>query len=94
MDVVINPPNELDRIEKVYAVLSRDANGKEGVVGFKVPGMGMQPMLTVNPRLWKRIYLPEAERLQPYLGATGKTVHIVEFMARVDVREIKSDAHD
>lgn len=82
---VLIPPNTLPRIEKIWAYLSVDDEGKEGVCAAPIgPGGMCVPMIAADPARLESLSAI-AEQLAAY---TGMKLVLVEFATRADVRTI------
>jgi hypothetical protein len=77
------PPNTIERIETIWAVLSVDANG-EGICGSRIGGSWMT--LTVSDeKLVEKVLMPIARKLS---ADTGKKLRLVKFTMREEIMEI------
>jgi hypothetical protein len=86
--IVDNPGNTMPRIGSVFAYLSKDKDGNEGVcAGPLGPGGMLVPLIAADPARLKAI-TPLAEKIAK---ATGMTIVLVEFTTRIDHREIKGN---
>lgn len=83
MDTVHAPPNTIERIETIWAVLSVDATG-EGLCGAQIHGRWMT-LTVADERLVEKILVPIARDVSK---ATGKKLKLVKFTTREDIREI------
>lgn len=81
--LMLDPPNVLLRIDKLWAYLSRDENGNEGLCAASVNGM-LTPLIAADQARLNNI-TPIAETIATL---TGKTVILVEFTGRNELREI------
>lgn len=82
---VFAPPNVLPRIEAVYAYLSVDAAGNEGVCAGPIgPGGMLLPLIAADEARLESI-TPFAAQLARF---TGMTIRLVKFTAREDLRDI------
>jgi len=80
----IDPPNTLLRIDKLWAYVSRDAEGNEGLCAASLNGM-LTPLIAADQERLASI-TPIAERIA---AATGKSIVLVEFASRTELREIR-----
>lgn len=81
--VIVAPPNTLPRIEKLWAYVSKDEHGNEGLCAGELNGIFMPLIAADQARL--RSLTPAAEALA---AECGMTIVLVEFTARVDLRSI------
>jgi hypothetical protein len=85
MTVVLTPPNTMPRINSVFAYLSVDKDGSEGVCAAPIgPGGTLVPLIAADQERLKSI-TPWAEKIAE---VTGMTIVLVEFTTRVEHREI------
>lgn len=86
MSDIHSPPNTMPHIGKVWAYLSKDENGNEGVcaVFSGAFGTSLIPLIAAD-QVRLAALTPIAERLA---RESGKTITLVEFTGRVDVRQI------
>lgn len=85
VDVVLAPPNTLLRVDKLWAYLSKDGAGNEGLTAGSLPNGMLMPLIAADPERLKSI-TPMAERLATL---TGLSITLVEFTTRTDLRTIK-----
>lgn len=89
MPVIVAPPNTMPRIGSIWAYLSKDEKGNEGVCAGPIEPFGMLvPLIAADPERLASI-TPIAERIA---AATGLTIVLVEFTTRTELREIKGRA--
>jgi len=89
MTVVFAPPNTLPRIDSIWAYVSVDADGNEGVCAAPIGHGGMcMPLIAVDEARLSSI-TPIAEALA---RITGMTIKLVRFTAREELRNIKGHA--
>lgn len=82
MAVVHTPPNIIERIETIWAVVSLDGTG-EGICGAMVAGQWMS-MTTANEKL-----IPVLLRMAGEVSAlTGKKLKLIKMTSREDVQDI------
>lgn len=87
--IITAPPNTMPRIDRIWAYLSRDAAGNEGVCAAPIgPGGMCVPMIAADDARLKSL-TPWAELLA---RETGLTIVLVEFATRAELREIKGRA--
>ena len=84
MTILHVPPNTMPRIERIWAYLSVDKNGNEGVCAAPIGGMTLPLIAADQARL--ESLTPIAERLAEM---TGMTIRLVELTQRIELREIK-----
>jgi hypothetical protein len=90
MTVVFTPPNTLPRIDGVWAYLSVDADGNEGVCAAPIgPGGMCVPLIAADEARLKSL-TPIAEQLAKF---TGMTIKLVRFGTREELREIRGNAN-
>lgn len=83
---VLTPPNTMPRINGVWAYLSVDADGNEGVCAAPIgPGGMCVPLIAADEERLKSI-TPIAEQIA---RITGMTIKLVRFGEREDLRDIK-----
>jgi hypothetical protein len=82
--LVISPPNTLLSIDKLWAYISKDADGNEGLCAATINGM-LTPLIAADQSRLANI-TPIAETVA---ALTGKTIILVEFSNRTELREIK-----
>ena len=86
MSDIHSPPNTMPHIGKIWAYLSKDEYGNEGVCAMACGpfGASMVPLIAADQARLS-VMTPIAERLA---RESGKTIVLVEFTTRVDVRQI------
>lgn len=84
MNIYDLPPNEIV-LDVLYAILSFDENGNEGIIAAFTPGVGSMPMIFGHPRLLERA-LPLAKQM---VKDTGKTLRVYKFQKVEMLEEIK-----
>jgi hypothetical protein len=85
MLIIDTPPNEMPRIDQIWAVLSVDETG-EGVVAAPI----QQGMLTVPLIAADEARLEDIKKLARQLvKLTGKKMRLVKFSTRTVVEEIE-----
>jgi hypothetical protein len=85
MIIIDTPPNEIPRIDQIWAVLSVDETG-EGVVAAPI----QQGMLTVPLIAADEARLEDIKKLAYQLAKlTGKKMRLVKFSTRTVVEEIE-----
>ncbi|MCC6172098.1 MAG: hypothetical protein IT481_08720 [Gammaproteobacteria bacterium] len=89
-DFVVAPPNTLRRIHRMFAYLSKDAAGNEGVCAGPMGGLPLVPLIAADEERLASL-TPIAEQIA---AATGMTIVLVEFTGRIEHRTItgRSDA--
>lgn len=85
MTIVDSPPNTLPRIDKIWAFLSVDEAGNEGVCAGPLAGpFSLVPFIAADEARLKS--------LEPFVVAiaiaTGMKIKLVEFSSRTEVRTI------
>jgi len=89
MPVIVTPPNVMPHVGSLWAYLSRDADGNEGLCAAPIGPLGsIVPLIAADPERLKSI-TPIAESIAKL---TGMTIVLVEFTTRVNVREITGPA--
>jgi hypothetical protein len=76
------PPNE-ERIDRLYAFMSVDEKGFNGVIASILPGLGATPLVTGSRRVAHKL-IPIAEKVA---RETGKKVGLYVF-TRVEGEEL------
>ena len=71
----IHDPGNEEKITRLYAFLSIDAEGRNGVVAEILPGLGSTPLITGKRSVAKSI-IPLAEKVA---ARTGKKVGLFVF---------------
>lgn len=84
MTVLDDTPNNLDRIDAVWAFISSDETG-EGVCACYLPGMGMTAMIAADERRLQSL-MPIAEELARF---SGKVIKLIKLTTREEVRVIE-----
>lgn len=79
-----DPPNKPGRIGEVWAILSVDQHGGEGVCGMPL-GDTQIAMVTSERRILDGILIPAARFM---VGRTSKRLKVVKFTTRTDIEEI------
>lgn len=82
-----NPKNEAP-IDALYAVLSRDADGCEGVCSFMIPPYGAVPLVFGDRKMIDFIY----DQLKQMSKDNGKTLVICKFTDK-EILEVISKSH-
>jgi hypothetical protein len=83
--LVVSPLNTLPRIDRLWAYLSQDGKGNEGMCAATMPDGTLTPLIAADPVRLK-CFTPIAEQLATL---TGLTIVLVEFTARTELREIR-----
>lgn len=78
MQTVINEPKNEIRYEKFWAIVTRDKDGKEGIVAYKTP-IGWTTLATGSKKNLQS-FVTFAQHVTPL---TEQTMHVLEF-TRVD----------
>jgi hypothetical protein len=74
--LIDDPPN-VRPIMRVYAYLSTDPNGKQGICAGMIPGVGVTPLVTGNPELAEGPFRKAAEMLAEMTA--DKTIELYVF---------------
>jgi hypothetical protein len=82
--VVDDPPNHLPRIGHIYAFLSIDEHGNEGLCAAPLGDLPVVPLIAADPARLGSL-MPVAKRLAK---ATRKKIVLACFIARTDIKEI------
>lgn len=72
---IIHDPGNTERIERLYAFMSIDDEGKNGVVASILPGLGSTPLVT-GSRKTVELMKPLAQEIA---ARTGKPVGLFAF---------------
>jgi hypothetical protein len=75
---VLQLPNTQGEIRECWAFVSRDSDGKEGVVGSIVGTLGMQPLMSSS---WARIesFMPYAHKIREMSPFEVKLVKFIKY---------------
>lgn len=79
-DEILTPPNEKP-ITEIFAVLSVDPDGSEGVCATGTREFGMMPLIVAYSRLVPML----REKAAEISKVTGKTVRLVRFASREEM---------
>ncbi len=83
--MIIEPKNELLRIESLWAFVSKDDEGNEGLCGFQTPDGKWIAMVGADEDRVKSL-IPYAEHLAKN---TKQTISLVKFHTREEIKVIK-----
>ena len=83
MTVILTPPNTIDQIETIWAVVSHDETG-EGLCGALIDGRWTS-LTVADERLVSSALIPLARQVA---RMTGKSLRLVKFTTREDIKEI------
>lgn len=86
--MIILEPENTYRITEMWAFISQDDNGNEGILGFDSP-LGISPMMTTSPKVLES-FRPIAVALA---SETGKKILLIKLTHRTDVEEIGGHRH-
>lgn len=75
MSEFIHDPGNETKIERLYAFMSVDTQGRNGIVASILPGLGSTPMVTGSRRIAHKM-IPIAEALAK---STGRTIGLFAF---------------
>ena len=78
------PKNTLLRIDAIYAFVSVDEDGNEGVCAMPLPGLGPVPMIAADAARLKSL-IPMAEKLAKL---SGIKIRLIKLTTRKEIREI------
>lgn len=81
---VYSPPNIIPRIRAVWAFLSVDDSGNEGVCAMTIGGLGLVPLIAADEARLAQLR-PLAVEVAKH---TGKRVILARFESRVDQETI------
>lgn len=81
--IVVGEPNHLLRIDEMFAFISKDENGNEGVCAFKSP-MGWMPMVGADQKRADQL-MAVAKDL---VAETGKEIIFCKFSSRTEIQRI------
>lgn len=84
--VILNPPNTL-HVDCIYAFLSTDEQGNEGVCAVQT-SQGMMPLIAADPERVKSL-MKWARYLAAEQGQTGKAIKLVKFSQREELETIR-----
>lgn len=82
--LILTPPNDGDPVERVWMFVSRDKQGRENVCGSLMGALGIQPLMTGNPKTLE-VMKAAARALADATEGTGRTVHLLSFAGREEV---------
>lgn len=82
--VVDFSPNTMPRIDKIWAFLSVDKDGNEGVCAAPMQGLGCVPLIASDQARVESL-MPLAQMLA---RMSGMTIKLVEFSVRTELTEI------
>lgn len=72
-------------IDSIHAFVMRDTDGTEGVAGMMMPGGGLMPLIAADAER-----VASLEKIAQQLAdTTGKTISLVQFTHRVEIRTIE-----
>jgi len=85
MNIYIHTGENKQVIEKMFAFVSVDKNGNEGVIATTLPGMGpiITPLMGADMKMMERLY-PIAKEISQISGAPFK---VLEFCIRTDITD-------
>lgn len=86
--IVETPPNTLPRIDEIWANLSIDAYGNEGVVGGYFPGSGWLPLIAADQKRLDGI----RQMALAIARESGMRIRLVKFTTR-EVLETINGGH-
>ncbi len=68
--------------------VSRDAEGRENVIGVHLPGVGWQPLITGNKRIMELMASSAREfKREAQSKNLSQTIHLLHFTNREDIEE-------
>jgi hypothetical protein len=82
--MILTPANTAPPVKRVWMFVSRDAEGRENVCGSLMGELGIQPLMTGNPRLLKK-FMPVARELARQCAGTERTIELLVFTCRKEV---------
>jgi hypothetical protein len=82
-DDFLHDPGNTVRIERIYAYMSIDEKGRNGICAHILPGLGSTPLVTAS-RSAARAMIPLAEKVA---RMSGRTIGLYAF-ARVEGEEL------
>ena len=86
MKVILDPPNELPRIMAIWAFISVQDNGNEGVLAAPLLGPGsLVPLIGADEARLESLR-PIAKQIA---AATNKTIKLAKFYRREDMETIE-----
>lgn len=83
MVTIYAPPNKIERIDQIWAVVSTDATG-EGICGMPI-GETMFAMVTSDERILQQVMMPMAHVIS---NNTGNKLRVLKFTTREEINEI------
>lgn len=78
------PKNTLLRIDAIYAFVSVDDDGTEGVCAMTTPGLGLTPLIAADETRLKQL-IPLAESLA---RTSGMKIRLIKLTTREEIRDI------
>ena len=82
-DELLTPPNTAPPMTEVWAIVSRDEQGRENVCGVESP-IYIQ-FMTGNEAVWKEHLLPIAKQMKKLAKGSGRTIHALHFTHREEI---------
>jgi hypothetical protein len=80
-DQILHAPPNTQRIEAVYAFMSVDDEGLNGICATVLPGVGATPMVTASLKAVE-LMKPQAERIAKMID---RPVILAKFTSREDI---------
>jgi hypothetical protein len=88
--VLHEPPNNLLRIDQVWAFVAVDEDGNEGVCAAPFTGMGVVPLIAADEARLASI-LPVAQRIATM---SGRTVKLIKLSVREELQVFHPEKQD
>jgi hypothetical protein len=81
--LIDNPPNTKP-LKRLFVFVSRDAEGREGILAGTLPSLGLQPLIA-GSELTLAV-MKELAKLVEY-RIPGKTIHLLEFCTSREIED-------
>lgn len=88
--IVLTPPNDAPAVKRVWMFVSRDKEGRENVCGSLMGELGIQPLMTGNPKIL-RMMMPAAHALARECAGTDRTIELLCFTCRKEVMDWEAE---
>jgi hypothetical protein len=83
--ILHNPPNHLLRIDAIWAFVSVDEDGNEGLCAMTLPGLGLTPLIAADEARLESL----RRSAQSLATKSGKAVRLIRLHSREDLEVIK-----
>lgn len=82
---MIDDPDNIAKADEIYAVVSRDEEGFEGIVGIAGPDGTPMPAIVMTKYLALDMHNRIFEASEKELKKSKKTLHVIEFTRKGEV---------